>query len=70
MSRERFNAAWAGKSLTTSINFGRNQENEIRVLLFMDCFSLKFRISKLEQKISPVQISSSPYPMGANEIIC
>lgn len=38
MSKERFNAAWAGKSLTTSINFGRNQENEIRILSFMDTF--------------------------------
>lgn len=38
MSKERFSAAWVGKSLTTSINFRRNWENEIRILLFMDTF--------------------------------
>ena len=38
MSKERFSAAGAGESLTTSINFRRNQENEIRILLFMDTF--------------------------------
>lgn len=38
MSKERFSAAGAGTSLSTSINFQRNQEHEIRLLLFMDTF--------------------------------
>lgn len=38
MSKGRFSALVQAESLTTSINFRRNQENEIRILLLMDTF--------------------------------
>lgn len=48
MNKERFNAAWEGKSLTTSINFRTNQEMKLGFyclwILFVEIWDFTIKV--------------------------